>query len=395
MSGLGEVPSAARARDIFERIAESVVNKLRPEPFLAKVYDVDMTTQTARVVLAGETLNELMPVRFALDKIPRVTMASNPSLGLAAAGDIVRVAGKPGQYFILDFFSGNPYVPGTAEGIALHENPGFEGTWENGYPPKWTNFWNNGGVTAAQETSDVLEGSASIEVSRPSGGTARIHGKQTFAVTAGEPITISVWAKASGSTGTMSILMLSAPTLAGADFFGSGLTMQSAVVPLSTVWQKFSATFTVPPTHTAARQSFLVENTVAATMDFWLDDSYSERPDYVPWISIDGTDYTGQPNLFTNSWNNYGGSFRGAQYRKVGDVVQLRGLIKSGTLGAAAFTLPVGYRPGAAELLGQAGSTTGSNNAFARVDVNSAGGIIPAGSTNDFVSLSGFYFSTL
>lgn len=47
----------------------------------------------------------------------------------------------------------------------------------------------------------------------------------------------------------------------------------------------------------------------------------------------------------TNSWVNYGGSESTAGYRKIGDRVELRGLIKDGTLAAAAFTLPTGFRP--------------------------------------------------
>lgn len=46
---------------------------------------------------------------------------------------------------------------------------------------------------------------------------------------------------------------------------------------------------------------------------------------------------------FQNSWVN--GSSQPAQYRKIGDVVHLRGHIGGGTLSTTAFTLPVGYRP--------------------------------------------------
>ncbi len=46
-----------------------------------------------------------------------------------------------------------------------------------------------------------------------------------------------------------------------------------------------------------------------------------------------------------NSWVNYGGTFQVAQYRKHGDVVRLRGVIKSGTINALAFDLPSGFIP--------------------------------------------------
>jgi hypothetical protein len=46
-------------------------------------------------------------------------------------------------------------------------------------------------------------------------------------------------------------------------------------------------------------------------------------------------------------WTNWGpGSYNAGQYRKVGDMVQLRGTIKHASgLGVAICTLPVGFRP--------------------------------------------------
>lgn len=57
-----------------------------------------------------------------------------------------------------------------------------------------------------------------------------------------------------------------------------------------------------------------------------------------PWTAV----------TFQNGWVNYGFGFQVAQYRKVGDMVQVRGFIKSGTGVTAAFTLPTGFRPPAA-----------------------------------------------
>jgi len=45
---------------------------------------------------------------------------------------------------------------------------------------------------------------------------------------------------------------------------------------------------------------------------------------------------------FQNGWSNLVGL---CQYRKVGDMVQVRGIIKGGTSGSVAFTMPVGFRP--------------------------------------------------
>ena len=55
---------------------------------------------------------------------------------------------------------------------------------------------------------------------------------------------------------------------------------------------------------------------------------------------------TWQTVSFEHSWVNYGGSYGNAAYMKDAfGVVHLRGMIKSGTVGSSAFTLPAGCRP--------------------------------------------------
>jgi hypothetical protein len=90
-------------------------------------------------------------------------------------------------------------------------------------------------------------------------------------------------------------------------------------------------------------------------------------------------------------WVNFGGVYQTAQYRKVDDTVELRGLVKDG--GAATiFTMPAGYRPAAREIF--IGS---SNNESARIDINSDGEVILASfgnhGSNAFLSLAGIRFS--
>ena len=46
---------------------------------------------------------------------------------------------------------------------------------------------------------------------------------------------------------------------------------------------------------------------------------------------------------FQNSWVNFGATTNSAAFKKIGSVVYLKGLVKSGT--STIFTLPVGYRP--------------------------------------------------
>lgn len=56
-------------------------------------------------------------------------------------------------------------------------------------------------------------------------------------------------------------------------------------------------------------------------------------------------------STFANGWSHYGGGWRSARYRKIGDEVYVEGMIYGGTVGPAvtALTLPAGYRPAASQ----------------------------------------------
>lgn len=98
----------------------------------------------------------------------------------------------------------------------------------------------------------------------------------------------------------------------------------------------------------------------------------------------------GQP-AFVNAWVNFGGSYEGAGYlRTVDGFVRLFGVIKSGTVGNSAFTLPPGYRPTTLKTL-----PTLSNNAIGRVDIDTAGVVTPqTPSSNVWVVLDGLTFKS-
>jgi hypothetical protein len=72
-----------------------------------------------------------------------------------------------------------------------------------------------------------------------------------------------------------------------------------------------------------------------------------------------------------NSWVNWGSPYQGLQYRKVGDIVHLRGLVKFGTVATTIFTLPSGFRPPADLMY----LTLGDGAAVARFDVKSSGNV--------------------
>lgn len=96
----------------------------------------------------------------------------------------------------------------------------------------------------------------------------------------------------------------------------------------------------------------------------------------------------------TNSWTNYAGTYELAGYRKMADgTVMLRGLVKTGTVAVAIFTLPVAYRPALNSIWQQT-----ANLGTCRMSVLASTGSVQVDAyispgTSGLVSLSGIRFS--
>ena len=87
---------------------------------------------------------------------------------------------------------------------------------------------------------------------------------------------------------------------------------------------------------------------------------------------------------FTNGWANFGSTYEGATYWKdTTGVVHLSGLIKSGTIGLSAFTLPAGFRPAGRIAFGSC-----SNSAFGQLEIESNGQVIPTQGNNASFSIN-------
>lgn len=93
---------------------------------------------------------------------------------------------------------------------------------------------------------------------------------------------------------------------------------------------------------------------------------------------------------YLTGWSTVAG-FRGGQYRLLrdGNTVEMRGLCTGPNGPSDMFTLPVGYRLGAAEVL-----SPQNDAAFGRVTVFPTG-IVSRTNGSGYVSLSGLQFSTL
>jgi hypothetical protein len=87
----GDFNTAAAMRDAITKIAESVVDRMRPDTRVGRVISVNSEQLTAEVAFAGDegSLN----VRFGLSLMPR------------GADVLVRVAGRPGNYWITEILN--------------------------------------------------------------------------------------------------------------------------------------------------------------------------------------------------------------------------------------------------------------------------------------------------
>jgi len=94
---------------------------------------------------------------------------------------------------------------------------------------------------------------------------------------------------------------------------------------------------------------------------------------------------------YENSWASYGTPYGAAKYYKdITGRVWLKGVVASGTIGLAIFTLPAGYRPVEEEDFLQ---SRASNNVIS-VHITAAGVVYCPTGSNVYVSLSGINFLT-
>lgn len=80
---------------------------------------------------------------------------------------------------------------------------------------------------------------------------------------------------------------------------------------------------------------------------------------------------------FQNGWVNFGAPYQNVQYRKIGDIVYVRGMMKSGTINQIAFTLPAGFRPPAEVYLPTTSNAGSPTDTYATVTARIDGGMVP------------------
>jgi hypothetical protein len=107
--GFGDHDYAAKFRDRMKKLVRRVIEQERPEPRLGRVFRYDPGAQFAWILFPGGDIDNLVQVRVPQNMQPTRTMESTyDTVGMEAVGDVVRVAGKPGGYYILGYYSGAP-----------------------------------------------------------------------------------------------------------------------------------------------------------------------------------------------------------------------------------------------------------------------------------------------
>lgn len=101
--------AAAKLRDLIESISTGVVNRLRPEVRMARVFDFNPATGVAQLLMAGEVYPDVIYARCSPQLFPsRLMRTTYDTLGEAAPCDIVQFEGTAGRYRVVGFSSGLP-----------------------------------------------------------------------------------------------------------------------------------------------------------------------------------------------------------------------------------------------------------------------------------------------
>lgn len=120
------VSTAADLRAVVEKVMSSVLERERPATRIGRVYSFNRETSTAMVLFPGNTIDGLVPVSFGKNMIPSVAMIDTFATdGYAAAGDVVRVDGRPNDWYVSGFSVGLP----VSEHAELTAGTNFGADW--------------------------------------------------------------------------------------------------------------------------------------------------------------------------------------------------------------------------------------------------------------------------
>lgn len=322
---------AARFRDVINQMVDKRVKELNPPERIGKVYSYNTGTQEAEILFPGETIENLVKVRFAKNMTPSLSMKGLfADLGYNAPSDLVRVAGKPGGYWICDYVSGRPqgadYFGNTFPINSEVKNSSWE-DWQasaprsdnNGDPTtrmtprNWSMFWNDGSwnVEPDRDPNNVIGGGTSLKLTRKADSVAtsfRVNEGDSFLVRPGSVVEIAVWAKTNQtffSSAQLTVTFLTNEFLADPQFFASGVSAPTQSQGIGNAWRRHVYRFRVPPNHYMARVDFQANADLAdGEVSFWLDEATIQSQQEL--ITPSGTATYGSAAYGGTSWQNFG-----------------------------------------------------------------------------------------
>lgn len=136
---------AAKFRDLIVRIARKVVQEERPVERIGQVVTWDNAAGTCKVIFPGDSVAEAVTVKCAQNmQASRGMFSWTP--GRSYTGNAVRVAGKPGHFYVAGYVNGGP-------GSIL---PGHIMMWPHAFaPPGWVIC--DGAQLSAHEYPELFE----------------------------------------------------------------------------------------------------------------------------------------------------------------------------------------------------------------------------------------------
>lgn len=175
----------------------------------------------------------------------------------------------------------------------------------------------------------------------------------------------------------------------------SGITVNAAVTGLNISGCRIGpeAGFTSKQTYGIQLQGFAISGVIAGNdLSGNITDGVVNGATSPNAVSISGNKGYSLNSLvaptLANGWANNGGATSTAGYWIDGSgTVHVRGLVKSGTLGSAAFTLPAGLRPATDQYFANV-----SNGAFGYTIVHANGDVVPFAGSTTWFSLCGISF---
>ncbi len=262
----------------------------------------------------------------------------------------------------------------------LPRNGNFEAQNDSAAPPDtWTMVAGTWGVDAS-----VISGAETgTKAVRLSSGSAQI-ACQPFTCRAGQRVSVEIYAKRSGGTSGLAIAV---------DWLDAALasTDQTFVNPAESLvngsYVRLTGVTSTPDTDARYARLVLFGSTLSSPNTIDVDSVTLNLID--PATEAVHVLTVSPANEFQNGWTQYGVGRASAGYFKnnLGEVI-LRGTIRSGTIGAVAFTLPAGYRP-----VGVSGFVCRGNGGTSLVDVASNGDVtVVAAPDSTLVDLSGIRF---